>query len=143
MERYDPWNFNLPDFSELGLADSWEFGLADCWTFGLADSSAGSSSNENLTVQPYLEPNVQDENNQQDQAPTPGPPEGPSVYAPGEKPTEGSMPTPPRPPRKLKSRTLRQEDWAPFKDRVLQLLKDSSLNEVRRTILTESGFDAT
>ena len=134
MEGYHPWNFHPPVFSELGSADFWGLYFAD---------SGISTSHENRMVQSYLETDVQSDNNQPDETPTPGPPEGPSGSAPGEQPTEGSMSAPPRPPRKPKSKTLRPEDWAPLKDRVLQLLKDHSLAEVRQSIHAEFGFDAT
>jgi hypothetical protein len=54
-----------------------------------------------------------------------------------------SMAAPTRPLRKQKARTLREEDWAPVKARVLELLKDKTLSEVRVRIHAELGFEAT
>jgi hypothetical protein len=59
-----------------------------------------------------------------------------------ENPTRAQLTTS-RPPVRKKSKTLREKDWDPVKTRVLELLKDNTLAEVRRLILSEPGFDAT
>lgn len=52
------------------------------------------------------------------------------------------MPPPPK-TRKRKAPTLRESDWAPCKDRVLELYTlGTTLNEVRDTIEAEFGFHA-
>ena len=47
-------------------------------------------------------------------------------------------------PRKKKARTLRESDWEPYKDRVMQLhlTEKRPLSEVRLLIEQEFGFNA-
>jgi hypothetical protein len=52
-----------------------------------------------------------------------------------------SMAPPPR--RKPKAKTLREKDWQPVKDRILDLLNTNSLTQVRAAIHEECGFEAT
>jgi hypothetical protein len=52
------------------------------------------------------------------------------------------MPPPPK-ARKKKAPTLRESDWAPCKDRVLELyISGTTLNKVKETIEAEFGFHA-
>ncbi|KAH8906654.1 hypothetical protein BR93DRAFT_627353 [Coniochaeta sp. PMI_546] len=67
---------------------------------------------------------------------------GPINSPPTEQPSAEFM-APSRPMRKPKARTLRNEDWAPVKNRVVELLKEKPLGEVRSMIFTEFGFQAT
>ncbi|KAB5585674.1 hypothetical protein GE09DRAFT_33710 [Coniochaeta sp. 2T2.1] len=59
--------------------------------------------------------------------------------------SEGSMAAPPHPTKKARTKapTLRDSDWTPLKDRILELLKDNTLKEVKKMISQETGFEAT
>ena len=49
----------------------------------------------------------------------------------------------PRNKARTKAPTLRESDWAPVKDRVLELLKVNTLSAVRDIVAEEIGFQAT
>lgn len=57
--------------------------------------------------------------------------------------TAAASMAPPPQRRKPKAKTLREKDWQPVKERMLDLMKTKSLSQVRTAILEECGFEAT
>lgn len=107
MDVYHPWNFIPLEYTQLSLADF-----------------DGSTNDGRLSTPRFdFESDVGDGDDEQHDDSPPVPSPGPTGITP-ERDVTGGMSAPPRPTRKPKSRTLRDQDWAPLKDRVLQLLKE-------------------
>ncbi|OIW27887.1 hypothetical protein CONLIGDRAFT_705860 [Coniochaeta ligniaria NRRL 30616] len=130
MDAHHPWNMiPLPDHTDLNLAE------IDVFTID------GIFSTPRLDNESELGYSDHHENDLSTPVPSPVPTDTSTTK---ETWAETTMAPPPL-NRRPKARTLRNEDWAPVKDRVLELRKDKRkrLREVKEMILTEFGFEAT
>lgn len=127
MDGYHPWNFIPLDYTDLNFANL------------IASPLDGALHTPRFESESVADSDGHFDNELPDPVRSPAAASSPTIDA---TLTE-SMASPPRPIRKKKARTLREEDWAPVKERVLELLKDNSLRDVRGIILAEVGFEAT
>lgn len=126
MDGFHPWNFLPLEYTELNLLDL-----------------DASTIEERLSTPRFdFESDVGNDHPSQDDVLEPIASAGPINSPPTKQPSAECM-APSRPMRKPKARTLHNEDWAPVKNRVVELLKEKPLGEVRSMIFTEFGFQAT